>query len=499
MPPLETFIPAAAILLHKAADESQLYLARRSPSLKFLGGFHAFPGGKVDPEDYELAQGDDLSAIGRVAAIRELFEEAGIMLARDLEGRLLSESSALTQARQDIRSRKITFLQLLKRCGWSLCQESLVPFGKFTTPPFSPQRFETRFYHAQCPPGQQPLLFPGELEDGTWGTPREHLRRWRNEEILLSPPVLAILERLEQMRVFPTEVTSLHPEEFALERVRFNPWVEVVSVVCPGPTLEQIGNVFLAGEERFYVLDPGPSRQEGKDDVARAIQRKQALGQQFEGILLTHHHPDHVREAAWFAREFSVPVLAHCATALKLSGKVHVDRFIQEDDILGLGNHPGTNQPLNLMAIHTPGHASGHLVFWEPKNRTVFLGDLFSTSTTILISPPDGHLGTYIQSLKKTRALNPVLALPFHGCPSLGGERMLEQAVEHRQKRERGLWNALEKGLESVEDLAGEIYRGLPEPLIKLAQRQVLAGLIKLWEEGKINKLEGEVRWEIKK
>ena len=79
---------------------------------------------------------------------------------------------------------------------------------------------------------------------------------------------------------------------------------------------------------------------------------------------------------------------------------------------------------------------------------------------------------------------NPALLMPFHGCPSANGKSVLQTAVFHRDKRENALLTALGNNCNSVEALANEVYRGLPDPLMKLAQKQILAGLIKLSEEG---------------
>lgn len=499
MSELPVFVPAASVILHDHAVPNKVYLARRSPKLKFLGGFHAFPGGKVDPEDRELAFNQEPWNLARVAAIRELFEEAGVLLALDEKGNCLNDVTLLASLREQIRLKKITFGEMIARNGWQLMTDKLVAMGLFSTPPFSTQRFQTRFFHASCPKEQQPQLNSLELDQGTWGTVTQHLERWHWDEILLSPPVLAILEMMKSWEVTSISEIPQRFDEIPLERVRFRSWAEVVSVHCPGPAMEQIGNVILVGGTRFFLVDPGPSRPEGFEEIRKAIQRKQKFGHEFTGILLTHHHPDHVSEAGRFSEKFKVPIFAHPKTALKLAGKCEVHHSLLDGSEINLGVNPETGDELRLFPIFTPGHAEGHLVFLEPRSRTMLVGDLISTSTTILISPPDGHLGTYIHSLKLARDSQPTLLLPFHGCPVANGHEAFQQALEHREKRESGLLNALEMKLDSLESLALEIYRGLPEPLMRLAQRQLLAGLIKLSEEDKVESLEGGTRWRLKK
>jgi glyoxylase-like metal-dependent hydrolase (beta-lactamase superfamily II) len=349
-------------------------------------------------------------------------------------------------------------------------------------------RFETRFFLAKIPSGQTPEVFENELENGVWGTPAEHLKKWYADDILISPPVLALLEKLNKSPASDWRLSSdkglITQDEFVLDRVRFASWIQVVSVACPGPSLPQIGNVFLVGLSKFYLIDPGALDDLGVLAIQNAIQSRVNEGDSFYGILLTHHHPDHTNSANHFADLWDVPVLAHLATAEKLLNKIQVSQHLDDCDQIPLGFNPFTGSNLVLTAYHTPGHAPGHLVFFEAKTKTLFAGDLVSTSTTVLVSPPDGHLATYIHSINRMADFNPELLMPFHGCPSANGKGVLQTAVFHREKREAALLLALANNCHSLEALANEVYRGLPDPLMKLAQKQIHAGLIKLSEEG---------------
>lgn len=495
-------LPAAAIILEDRYSSGSVYLVKRARNLKFLGGFYAFPGGKVDLADNQLASSTDLWDIALVAAVRELFEETGVLLLRDKQGNSLKSSPELAQIRCDLLEKRITFASLLADNSWQISSVDLFPVGIFTTPAFSPMRFETRFFLTRIPSGQVPEVFSDELEEGVWGNPSDHLKKWYAEEILISPPVLELLEKLNQIKPSDWRIISesglVNIKEFKLDRIRFASWIEVVSVVCPGPSMAQTGNVYLLGLASFYLLDPGALEASGELAIQSAIQARIDSGDSFLGILLSHHHPDHVASAKVVADLWRVPVFAHQATASRLLDKVKVNHFLNDGDQIPLGFNPFTGSNLVLTAFHTPGHAEGHIVFFEERSKTLFAGDLVSTSTTILISPPDGHLATYLDSIRRMIDMEPELLMPFHGCPAEDGTKVLETALLHREKREAALLSTLlQDESKSLEEIAFGVYRGLPEPLMKLAQRQIFAGLIKLKEEGRV--LDLDQRWKLLK
>jgi glyoxylase-like metal-dependent hydrolase (beta-lactamase superfamily II) len=195
--------------------------------------------------------------------------------------------------------------------------------------------------------------------------------------------------------------------------------------------------------------------------------------------VLTHHHPDHIGAAAVCAQRYRVPVLAHPLTAQALQGKVAVDRFLNDGDRLDLGDGR------HLEAIFTPGHAPGHLAFYEPRFRLLFVGDMVSTLSSVVIAPPEGNLAVYLDSLRRLRTYPARLLLPAHGPPSARPTFTLDECLEHRRKREEQLLAALGTQPRSIADLAVEMYRGLPEKMMRFAELQVTAGLLKLKDEGR--------------
>ncbi|MGH7223858.1 MAG: MBL fold metallo-hydrolase, partial [Gemmataceae bacterium] len=238
-----------------------------------------------------------------------------------------------------------------------------------------------------------------------------------------------------------------------------------------------------------YLLDPGPV---DAAEQARLFDLPRSKG--LAGVILTHHHPDHIGAANACAQRYRVPILAHPLTAQALRGRIEVQQLINDGDCLDLGIAPDGKGHWHLQALHTPGHAPGHLCFWEPRYRLLFAGDMISMLSSVLIPPPpEGDLAVYLDSLRRLQTLPARLLLPAHGSPSARPAFVLEQALAHRQEREEQLRQALEAGRRTVAELAMELYRGLPAELMRFAEMQIRAGLHKLQSEGQAIAGDGDV------
>ena len=161
---------AAVILLRPNTDPQnpEVFWVQRSHKLAFLGGFYAFPGGQLDATDAEapvLNSPASETAPMISCAARELFEELGVLAARG--GELLT-TGQYASLFDDLTSGRMSWPQLLRHCGLHLDANDFTFVGRWVTPPFSARRFDTWFFLVDCPPKQQPLVIPGELERGEW-------------------------------------------------------------------------------------------------------------------------------------------------------------------------------------------------------------------------------------------------------------------------------------------------------------------------------------------
>ena len=180
-----------------------------------------------------------------------------------------------------------------------------------------------------------------------------------------------------------------------------------------------------------------------------------------------------------------------------LAGKVEVRRELADGERLDLGPAPDGAGRWHLEAVHTPGHARGHLAFVEPRYGLLFAGDMVSTLSSVLIAPSEGDLATYLASLRRLQDYALRLLLPAHGPPSARPAFILEECLAHRAQREAELVAALAGPPRTAAELAVEVYRGLPAPMMKYAQMQIEAGLLKLEREGRAEAVPGpgEAAW----
>jgi glyoxylase-like metal-dependent hydrolase (beta-lactamase superfamily II) len=172
-----------------------------------------------------------------------------------------------------------------------------------------------------------------------------------------------------------------------------------------------------------------------------AVDKYLTRGNRLAAVVLTHHHADHVGAATACAERYGVPVLAHPWTAEKLHGKVAVTCLVREGDHLPLGPAPDGDGTWHLEALHTPGHARGHLAFYEPHYRLLFAGDMVSTLTSVVIAPPEGDLTHYLESLQRMRSYDshapPGTRQPF-GPANLGHRRVPATSRSARKGTSRG-------------------------------------------------------------
>src|SRR5205823_4338138 len=211
----------------------------------------------------------------------------------------------------------------------------------------------------------------------------------------------------------------------ALPPIWFSPGVRLLPLRCDGLPPALYTSAVLIGTGPRYLIDPGPTDAREQAKLFAVLDAEAAAGRPLDAVVLTHHHPDHVGAAAATADRYRVPVWAHRRTADLLKGRVSVTRFLNDGDRLDLGPAPHGRGRWELEALHTPGHAPGHLVFYEPDYRLLLAADLVSALSSVVIVPPQGDLGQYLASLRRVQALPCRLLIPAHGSPTARPDKIL--------------------------------------------------------------------------
>lgn len=205
---------ATVVVLRDAAGHGvEAYLLRRLMSMSFAAGMFVFPGGSVDPGDAAgdvpwigppasawtaaLSADEPLVRALVCAAVRETFEECGVLLAGEENG-ILGRDEEWEADRAALQAGTSTLPQLLVRRGVSLRADLLRPWAHWVTPELEPKRFDTRFFVAALPPGQQPVHFDGESDLGEWVRPADALERQAQQQIALLPPTAFTLAELAE-------------------------------------------------------------------------------------------------------------------------------------------------------------------------------------------------------------------------------------------------------------------------------------------------------------
>lgn len=240
--------------------------------------------------------------------------------------------------------------------------------------------------------------------------------------------------------------------------------VRLVRANNPGPYTLEGTNTYLIGTRAPVVIDPGP------DDLEHLEAVLSEAGE-VSLIVLTHTHPDHAAGAERFAAMARAPLAAF------RSGVCGGASSIADGDTIAA---PG----VQMFAIHTPGHASDHLCFHLPAEKTLFSGDHVLGRGTSVIAYPDGNLTDYLASLHRARAVVAERIFPGHGPTVEDPTAVLDHYITHRAERQDQIRTALRAGAHTVAAIVGAVYPDLDAALHRAAGSSVRAHLDKLVDDG---------------
>lgn len=232
-------------------------------------------------------------------------------------------------------------------------------------------------------------------------------------------------------------------------------------------------NTYVAGRDAVLVIDPAVTDESHLAAIKGAI-----AGRPVAGVLATHHHIDHAPGAKVLAQDLDVPFLAHPA---KLEPDI---ALADEVAIEGLDSE--------AVALHTPGHASDHICIFFPETGLLFSGDHLMGGSTVVISPPDGDMAAYLESVTRLKDFAIETILPGHGQPVYEPAALLEWYIAHRIEREEEVLSLLDQEGVSISKLVAEIYSDIPEAAHRVAAMSVWAHLIKLENDGLARSVSGE-------
>jgi glyoxylase-like metal-dependent hydrolase (beta-lactamase superfamily II)/8-oxo-dGTP pyrophosphatase MutT (NUDIX family) len=473
---------AAAILM--ATKSGEVLLGARADEIAFLGGFIAFPGGRVDPEDAAFADAlfgaSDETLVAKAAALRELFEEVGILF----------DGARAILAPPDLRAG--TAASAYRSLSIRPRSESLVFGGRWVTPESSPVRFDTCFFLAvvDAPPAEL-FVRRSEFAWAKFVDPDFAIEKWRQLEWIIGTPTKYAIDVLALgIDEAPRRLCAI-PEAAGSETIEFEALQGIRSIPLRTPTLPPARhtNAYVAGDEQLVIVDPATYEESEREKLLERIEAR-TIGDRsrIEAVVLTHHHADHVGAAMWLKKRLGCPIWAHPITRSLLAGKIDIDRTLDEGDRIDLGRAECGGRFV-FEVLFTPGHAPGHIVLLDRRDRgrAMILGDMVAGIGTIIIDPPEGDMAEYIAQLRRLAAIAPdAIAFPAHGMASMKAKKKLDEYVAHRLAREEKVMRALVLGGRAAPiDLLESAYDDTSPALYPLAARSCLAHLLKLVKDGR--------------
>jgi len=540
---------ASTVIVVRDADEGmQVLLMRRvERNNDRSSGAFVFPGGTLDKGDRALHACcvgiDDATASARlrldrhgldyfVAAVRECFEEAGLLFACDASGhpaRLDHVPAAeLAEMRAAVRRGDTDLEAACARLGLRLAVDRLAYHSHWLTPPGLPKRFDTRFFVAVAPEGQSASFDRLETLEHRWIRPRDALdpgfgvrlpnaTRQTLESIALFATAHACFEHAQGLRsierimprighgaqgprpVMPgepayAEIGRIDPEGTGTasydlptgrvvqlsERVRRLTAPNGSVMTGPGTNTYFVGDPHGAA---CAVIDPGP------DDASHVEAIMAAAPAPIRWIIVTHTHRDHSPAAAALKARTGAPLFGMRARFAEWQDAGFApDRLVTDGERLAVGDRS------TLRAIHTPGHASNHVCYLLEEERTLFTGDHVMQGSTVVINPPDGDMAQYIDALHALLREDLEWLAPGHGFLIERPADAVERLIRHRLGREAKVLDALRVlGPSELDPLLVRVYDDVPVLMHPVAQRSLTAHLLKLAAEGRVRESAG--RW----
>jgi glyoxylase-like metal-dependent hydrolase (beta-lactamase superfamily II) len=262
-----------------------------------------------------------------------------------------------------------------------------------------------------------------------------------------------------------------------------SPLIRRVVANNPGPFTYLGTGTYIIGKGEVAVIDPGPDLPEHLDALMAALE-----GETVTHILVTHHHSDHSPLARPLqektgAKIYGCAVGAQAVDSVVITEAGHDLAFTPDIDICGGGavfEGPGWT----LEAIATPGHTSNHICFALAEENALFSGDHIMGWSTTVVSPPDGDMTAYMESLDLVQARGFTTLWPTHGPPVLEVEPFIAAYIAHRRAREAQVLKAVSEGHGRIKDMVPVLYADVDKRLWPAAARSVLGHIIDLERRG---------------
>ncbi|WP_093376305.1 MBL fold metallo-hydrolase [Variovorax sp. OV329] len=536
--PAPTRPAATVLLLRDGPDGVEVLMTRRSESASFAPGAYVFPGGAIDDADAHARAistrrrtQSRVQLIQAITAVRETFEELGVLLAHHADGTPVSAAEVAAMDRSG--GNAFSFVEQCAARGLRLDTDQVYTLAHWITDRDLPKRFDVPFMVARMPADQVPVSDDAEQFEPVWVRPSDALARHAKGRFHMIFPTLRTLKRLT---VFSSvdAVISLCAQEKPLwtscprggflggEEVRYMeheapfgelalvspdgqllhaldwqhaepvPLLKNVQRLTAGNTSAMTGpgtNSYVVGDAStgYIVIDPGPA---DFDHVGRLWR---ATNGDIRMIVCTHSHSDHSPGAQPLQAlcPHKPPILGlPSAPTARPPARFTPDRALEHGEHLVLfGADAASGEPVThtLRVVHTPGHAANHLCLVLEEDGLMFSGDHVLNGSTTVVDPPDGNMSEYLESLDLLDDAcaegNIEFILPAHGHVLGDARGAIAKLKSHRLQRESKIARAMRKmPAGTPEDWLAIAYDDVPQQLWPVAARSLAAHVERIRE-----------------
>lgn len=537
--PVPVRAAATVLLLRDSEAGIEVLMTRRSDRASFAPGAYVFPGGQIDAAD-EAAQRiathrptqSGLQLTQAIAAIREGFEELGVLLARHADGRPVSAEDIASMDRST--TSPVSFVAQCEQRGLLLASDQVFTLAHWITDRDLPKRFDVPFLVARMPEGQMPTADESEQFEPCWVRPADALARHAAGSFFMIFPTVRTLQRLAAYAKVDAVLQACAGEKplwtscpraglLGGQDARYmegeSPYGEL-ALVCPDgqllhtldwqsehavPLLKNVQrltapnsgamtgpgtNSYIVGDAAtgYLVIDPGPN------DAAHIGRLWRATQGDIRMIVCTHSHADHSPGAAplqALCKKAKPPILGlSSAPTARSSARFAAERELLDGERLVLSGTGADGQEIThtLRAIHTPGHAANHVCLVLEEDGLLFSGDHILNGSTTVVDPPDGDMNAYLDSLDKLDAACAAsevggidFILPAHGYVIGSARTAIAHLKAHRLKREAKIASAMKKLPQGTpEDWLPLAYDDVPERMWPVAARSLAAHVARI-------------------
>ncbi|RYX89472.1 MAG: MBL fold metallo-hydrolase [Comamonadaceae bacterium] len=517
--------PAATVLLLRDAPAGgiEVLMTRRSMTASFAPGAYVFPGGGIDAADAQAhglaarrpTQGD-LHLTQAIAAIRESFEELGVLLARHADGTMANDADIAALDRQ------APFAAQCAARGLTLAADQVFVLAHWVTDRDLPRRFDVPFLAARMPQNQQPVADESEQFEPVWVSPANALAQHEAGTFFMIFPTIRTLERLKDYETVDDLLGACASEKplwtscpragllkgadarFMEHETAYGE-LELVSpdgqlvhhldwgTLQPVPLLKNVmrltapnagvmtgpgTNSYLVGDPDtgYLAIDPGPNDPQHIDRLWRAA------GGDIRMIVCTHSHSDHspgAKPLQALCKNHPVILGLPSQPTARPNSEFTPDRALVDGEVLTLAD-AGGNVQHSLKVVFTPGHAANHLCLVLKEDGLLFSGDHILNGSTTVIDPPDGEMNAYLDSLDKLtancREYDVRFILPAHGYVLGSALDAIAFLKAHRLKREAKIFRVMQAHPHgSMDDWVQQAYDDVPPRMWPVAMRSLLA------------------------